>query len=55
MRYADEMELGPDLRDFLWEVVRKVDAAFLNFLNEKMTKEMEQAKQAAKAKEQPRG
>jgi hypothetical protein len=34
--YANDMELDPDTTEFLWEVLKKVDAAFLKFLNDKI-------------------
>lgn len=53
MYYASEMEFGPNTREFLWEVIRKVDAAFLRFLNDKLATDRQ--KITNRAKEQPRG
>lgn len=36
MRYADELELGEGNRDFMWEVVHKVDLVYLRMVNEKL-------------------
>lgn len=56
MLYAGEMELGPNSREFLWEVIRKVDAAFLRFLNDKMSQDRSRAQaQASRPKELPSG
>ena len=35
MLYGDELGIGDDQREFLWEVVRKVDAQFLKLIAEK--------------------
>jgi hypothetical protein len=35
MLYADEYEMGPNRREFLWDVVQKVDRKFLELLGEK--------------------
>jgi len=42
MYYADEMELGANSREFLWEVIRKVDSAYIKAINQKLTEEREQ-------------
>lgn len=34
MWYAHEMELGTDQREFMWDVIRRVDAMFLKHVNE---------------------
>lgn len=35
MLYADELELGNNSREVLWDVIKKVDAAFLKLIAEK--------------------
>lgn len=39
MLYADEMEMGPDLRSFMWDVIRRVDSKFLKLLGDKLQAE----------------
>lgn len=48
MAYANDMELGPNSREFLWEVVKRVDARFLKLFNEKIEASRQQAKAGAK-------
>ncbi len=35
MWYADEMEFFGDIREFLWEVITRLDAAFLKSISDK--------------------
>jgi hypothetical protein len=39
MTYADDYEMGPNRREFLWDVIEKVDRSFLNLLAEKTKQE----------------
>lgn len=56
MCYSDDMELGPNSREFLWDVVKCVDVAFIGFLNDKMRQDKERIKaQVPRPKELPGG
>ena len=56
MAYANEMELGPNSQEFLWEVVRRVDGKFLKLISGKLEEERQKTAAAiAKAKGQARG
>ena len=50
MLYADEMEFGPNSRELMWEVIRRVDAKFLKLMNEKLS-----SQRPAPAAPQPKG
>jgi len=36
MWLADDMELDPDAKEFMWDVLHKVDSEYLRLVNEKI-------------------